>query len=139
MKKLFSTKTSDTSFTIATLVLRVGLGLVMLLDHGLPKLQNFSELQHKFGDPLGLGPTVSLSLILFAEFFCSVFLILGLFTRLACIPLIIGMAVAFVKVHKLVYESGPGSGQLALVFLIGFTALLFTGPGKFSVDRLLGK
>lgn len=139
MKKLFSTRTSDTAFNIGTLLLRLGFGLVMLLDHGLPKLQHFSELQQKFGDPIGLGPTVSLSLVLFAEFFCSAFVILGLFTRLACIPLIIAMGVAFFKVHKLMYVSGPGSGQIALLFLLAFTALLFTGPGKISVDRFIGK
>jgi len=95
MKKLFSTKTSDTSFTIATLLLRLGFGGLLLVNHGWHKLTHFAEMQRQFVDPLGLGPTVSLSLVVFAEFFCSAFVILGLFTRLACVPIIIAMGVAF--------------------------------------------
>jgi len=139
MKKLFSTKTSDTSFTIATLILRLGFGGLLLVNHGWHKLTHFAEMQRQFGDPLGLGATVSLSLVVFAEFFCAAFVILGLFTRLACIPIIIAMSVAFFKVHHMIYASGPRSGQAALIFLIAFLAILFTGPGKVSFDRMIGK
>lgn len=111
----------------------------MLVNYGWHKLTHFAEMQRQFGDPLGLGPTVSLSLVVFAEFFCSAFVILGLFTRLACIPLIIAMGVAFFKVHHMLYGTGAGSGQTALVFFLAFLIILFTGPGKVSLDRLIGK
>ena len=139
MKKLFSTKTSDSAFTIATLLLRLGFGLLLLLNFGFHKLTHFGEMQRQFGDPIGLGPTLSLSLVVFAEAFCAAFVILGLFTRLACIPIIITMAVAFIKVHKWTYSAAPGTGLLALIFLLAFTILLFTGPGKVSLDRAIGK
>ncbi|HET7897407.1 MAG TPA: DoxX family protein [Flavisolibacter sp.] len=139
MKKLFSTKTSDTSFTIATLLLRLGFGGLMLVNYGWHKLTHYAEMQRQVGDPLGLGPTVSLALVVFAEFFCSAFVILGLFTRLACIPLIIAMGVAFFKVHHMIYSTGQHSGQTALIFFLAFLIILFTGPGKVSLDRLIGK
>jgi putative oxidoreductase len=75
----------------------------------------------------------------FAEFFCAAFVVLGLFTRLACIPLIIAMGVAFFLVHNARYAAGPGGGELALLFFIGFIVLLFMGPGKISLDNLIGK
>lgn len=139
MKKLLTTRTSDTAFTLATLLLRLGFGILMLINHGWPKLTHYAEMQQKFGDPIGLGKPVSLALVVFAEFFCAAFVILGLFTRLACIPLIIAMGVAFFKVHKMMYSAGPGSGEMALLFLIAFLVLFFTGPGKASVDKLIGK
>ena len=139
MKKLFSTRTSDSAFTFATLLLRLGFGILMLINHGWPKLTHYAEMQQKFGDPIGLGKPVSLALVVFAEFFCAAFVIFGLFTRLACIPLIIAMGVAFFKVHNMMYGAGPGSGEMALLFLIAFIVLFFTGPGKVSVDRLIGK
>lgn len=139
MKKLFSTRASDSAFAIATLLLRLGFGGLLLINHGWHKLTHYAEMQRQFGDPLGLGSTVSLALVVFAEFFCAAFVILGLFTRLACIPVIIAMGVAFFKVHQMKYGAGPGSGQSALIFLIAFLAILFTGPGKFSLDRLIGK
>ena len=139
MKKLFSIRTSDTAFSFATLLLRLGFGLLMILDHGYDKLTHFAAYSQKFADPYHLGVNTSLSLAIFAEVFCAGFLVLGLFTRLACIPLIINMATAFVFAHQMNYHGGPGGGELALIFLIGYVVLLFTGPGKASLDRFIAK
>ena len=140
MKKLFSTRTSDTAFTIATLLLRLGFGLLLLLNFGFNKLTHYGQMQQHFGDPLGLGlsSSVSLALVVFAEFFCAAFVILGLFTRLACIPIVITMAVAFFKVHHMTI-SGERNGQMALIFLTAFVVILLTGPGKVSLDKFIGK
>lgn len=139
MKKLFSTGTSDTAFNIATLILRLGFGLLLLLNFGYFKLTHYAQMQQQFGDPIGLGKSVSLALVVFAEFFCSAFVVLGLFTRLACIPIIITMAVAFFKVHHMTYSASPGTGQMALLFLLAFSVIILTGPGKVSLDRFIGK
>src|SRR5690242_11008022 len=96
MRKLFSTGVSDNAFSFAMLVLRVGVGSLMLMQHGLAKLMNFASMSRHFADPFGIGSTTSLAMVLFAEVFCATFVILGLFTRLACIPLIIAMAVALI-------------------------------------------
>ncbi len=139
MKRLFSTRVSDNAFGFAMLLLRLGAGGLMLVNHGWSKLQNFSAMSSQFGDPVGLGPKVSLALTIFAEFFCAAFIVLGLFTRLAAIPLIIAMAVAFFIVHEGIYAPGPRSGELALLYLFCYLTLLFAGPGKYSVDRMIAK
>jgi putative oxidoreductase len=139
MRRLFSTGTSDSAFSFATLLLRLGVGFLMLLNHGYNKLIHFSSYAQKFADPFHIGRTPSLALTIFAEVFCSVFIILGLFTRLATIPLIIAMTTAFVFAHNANYRSGPGGGEMALLFLTGYIVLLFTGPGKVSLDRFIGK
>ena len=136
MKKLFSTKVSENALAFALLVLRVGAGSVTLMKHGLDKLMHFSQKAGGFADPFGIGSTASLSLTVFAEFFCAVFIILGLFTRLACIPLIINMGVALFIAHK---GDFFGQGELAGLFLIVFFTLLITGPGKASLDRFIAK
>ena len=135
MKKLFSTRTSDSAFSFATLLLRIGAGSIMLVNHGLDKLMHFSEKAARFADPFGIGPTTSLSMVVFAEFFCAAFIILGLFTRLACIPLIIAMSVALFFAHK---GQVFGDGANAALFLTIFTSLLFLGPGRASLDRFIG-
>ena len=137
MKNLFSTRTSDAAFSFAMLLLRLGAGLLMLVNHGLDKLLNFSQKASRFADPFGIGSAPSLGMVVFAEFFCALFIILGLFTRLACIPLIIGMSVAFFSAHKMNYAGGPGGGEVALLFLIIFLSILFLGPGKVSLDRFV--
>lgn len=135
MKKLFSSKYSAGSVNVGMLVLRLGLGILMI-SHGYQKITHFSATAQHMPNLLGLGGTVNASLIIFAEFFCSLFLILGLFTRLACIPLIIAMTVALFKAHNWDFF---GQGQLATVFLVGFITTLFIGPGKISVDGMIGK
>ena len=136
MKKLFSTRTSESAFSFAMLVLRLGAGSLMLMNHGLDKLIHFSQKAGAFADPFGIGSTASLALDIFAEFFCAVFVMLGLFTRLACIPLMVAMCVALFIAHK---GDFFGQGELAGLFLISFATILFAGPGRISLDRFLIK
>ena len=136
MKKLFSTGVSDNALSFALLVLRIGAGSLMMINHGLDKLMHFAQKAPRFADPFHIGSTTSLSMVVFAEFFCAAFIILGLFTRLATIPLIIAMSVALFFAHKGEFF---GKGESAGLFLVCFIALLFTGPGKVSLDRLIAK
>ena len=136
MKKLFTTKVSETTLSVALLVLRLGAGSLIMIQHGLPKLQNFSSKADQFSDPFGIGSTASFSLVIFAEFFCAAFIILGLFTRLAAIPLVVAMGVALFIAHN---GDLFGKGELPGLFLFCFLLLLLTGPGRFSLDRLIGK
>jgi putative oxidoreductase len=135
MKKLLSTKYSDTSFNIAILFLRLGCGGLMI-HHGYDKLTGFASKSHSFSDPFHIGSMPSLVLVIFAEFFCAIFIVCGLFTRLACIPLIIVMAVAAFISNK---GQITGDGEHAMLFLISYFVLLFTGPGKISLDKVLAK
>jgi putative oxidoreductase len=115
-------------------ILRIGLGLGMILGHGWPKLMAFSDRAAKFADPLGLGSPLSLALIVFAEVFCAGLIVLGVFTRLAAIPLIFGMGVV-----AFVIKGGDvlGQGELAAVYALGFIALLIGGGGSLSLGRML--
>jgi putative oxidoreductase len=132
-KKLLSKQ--PYSVDLALLILRVCTGAFML-THGWPKLANYSERLEKFRDPIGLGSEVSLTLIVFAEFFCSIFVILGFYTRIALIPLIIGMSVIAFVVHG---NDPFGDKEKALLFLSIFVVLFLTGPGKISFDNRLRK
>src|SRR2546423_6783833 len=136
MKKLFSTSCSDNSFSFAMLVLRLGAGLLIMIHYGLDKLMHFAQKAPKFADPFHIGSTTTLSLVVFAEFFCGAFVVLGLFTRLACIPLVIAMSVALISANK---GDFIGVGLNAGLFLACFITLLFAGPGKVSLDRFIGK
>src|SRR5690606_37664325 len=112
MKKLFSTKYSATSITIATLMLRIGLG-VLMIPHGYSKLTKFASRADTFTDPFNIGSVTSMSLVIFAEFFCAAFIIVGFLTRFACIPLIIAMSVAIFYSHN---GDFLGEGEKASLF-----------------------
>lgn len=135
MNKFLSTKYSKSAFNLGMLVLRIASGL-LLANHGYTKLIKFSSLRYKFMNFMHLGSTTSLSLIIFAELICGLLLILGLFTRFACVPIIIGMAVVvFVASHGNIFAEG----ERGMIFLATTITILLCGPGKISVDGMIGK
>lgn len=121
----------------ALLLLRVWLAASMLLLHGLDKAKGFSKIAEKFPDPIGLGSTASLGLAVFAEVLCALLVALGLFARLGALVLVILLAVAFFMVHKGALD-GSGSGELALIYLAGFSAIFLAGPGRYALDGKTG-
>ena len=118
--------------SLLILAVRVFFG-VMFFTHGLQKMMNFSVLSDSFPCVLGLGSYTTLMVSIFCEFCCSLFLIVGLLHRLVLIPMIVTMAVAFFDIH----DAMMPEGELALIYLIVFIILFFTGPGRYSFDYLI--
>ena len=121
---------------VALFILRVWFGLEMAFAHGWPKMQKVISGEFEFGDPIGVGPTLSLILAASAEFIGGLLIALGFFTRLATIPYIITMLVAALLVH---YANGDPWGRIAnpLNYAIVAIAILIAGPGRFSLDHKL--
>ncbi len=132
---LFPAKPDGTAESAILLIARIIFG-ILLMTHGIQKLTNFQELSAVFPDPLGVGSTISLSLAIFGELFCSMAFIIGLLYRLAMIPMIFTMAVAFFVIHG----GDPfATKELAFVYLVVFILMYIAGPGKFSIDHLIRK
>lgn len=135
MKALFKYGTNDTKVSIALLILRLYAGIAMI-THGYPKLINYSDKAGNFPDPFGFGSEVSLILTIFAEFFCSLFLVFGFLSRLVLIPLIITLATIIFVIHS---DDAFGKIELPLFYLVSYIILYIIGVGKFSVDKFLSK
>ena len=116
------------------LAMRVFIGMLFMM-HGLDKAANFNILVGNFPDPLGIGPFATLLLVVFAELFCAIFFIFGLLYRIIMIPMIIAMAVAFFGIH----HSDMTQGELAFLYFVIFILMYIAGPGRFSLDALIGK
>lgn len=124
---------NESFLSLGLLLLRLGFGGLML-THGIPKLMNYATLATQFPDPLGVGSQLSVIMAISAEVGCAGLLILGLFTRLATIPLIITMLVAALIVHG----GDPfAKKEAAITYLIPYLTLLLTGPGRFACDHWL--
>lgn len=121
--------------SIALLLFRV-FAAVLIMTHGWAKIQNFETYSQGFADPIGLGTQLSLILAIGAEFVAAIFLILGLLSRLAVLPLMFTMGVAAFVVHG---ADPLGVKEMALLYLGIFTVLFLLGPGNYSLDRLLFK
>ena len=133
MKRILNARqTANTD--LAVLIARLGIAGLML-THGIPKmLQLFSGEPVQFPGLLGMSPSLSLALAVFAEVFCSVLIAIGFRTRLAVIPLAVTMLVALLFIHA----ADPFAKQEpALHYLLVYVVLFITGSGKYSVDHLL--
>ena len=132
-KKLLSaSRWSHDSTDWVSLIIRLSICTLMLL-HGYPKFQTLiSGGPIDFPDPLGLGSSTSLILVVLAEFVCSILIVLGLFTRPALVILIINMLVIAFVIHG---KDSLGDKEHALIFLFTYVALFLLGSGRFSVEH----
>lgn len=136
MNRLFNTNYNHRSLDVVLLILRIGIA-GLLLSHGIPKLNTLlAGGAIQFSDPLGVGPTASLALTVFAEVVCSVFLLLGLATRLFVLPLIFTMVVIILVVHG---QDGLSEKEPAIHYLLAYIVLLFAGAGRISIDSIIGR
>lgn len=84
----------------------------------------------------GVGSPLSLGLAIFGELACSMAFIIGFLYRLAMIPMVFTMAVAFFVIHG---NDPFATKELAFVYLVVFILMYIIGPGKFAVDRWIRK
>lgn len=135
LKKLFITDNSKT-----TILIRLMVGAVFLSEG----IQKFL-----FPDTLGAGRFAKIGLpspeflggfVGIFEIVCGSLVLIGLFTRIACIPLIIIMVVAIattkadVLVKEGFWEMLHGS-RTDWAILLGSIFLLIKGAGSFSMDK----
>ena len=136
MRNFNSSKVSDGILSGLILIIRLFVGISML-THGLPKLEKLVANDNiEFMNFLGLGSAISLVLVVFAEFLCSVFIILGFLTRFSAIPLMITMLIAFFVVHS---SDLYATKELSLVYFFFYLTIFILGSGRFSLDWLFSK
>ena len=133
LKSLFSEPISSATKSALLLFARVIFGF-LFLSHGIAKLHVYSEATDTFPNPIGLGSTLSLWLVLFAEILCSLGFILGSLFRLCLIPMIFTMCIAFFVIHA---GAPLAAKELSLMYLTIFILLYITGPGRYSIDNIL--
>ncbi len=123
---------------LGLLLLRIFLGGSLFLRHGLEKITHFHQMSAHFPNPIHLGSHASLVYALISDAVCSLLTVLGLGARVAALVIAVNLGVVFCLVHHFAFWRGDG--ELVIVYLGGFLALLFTGAGRFSLDwKLWGR
>ncbi len=135
-QKFLNSTMSGTFEAVSLLALRLMFGGCLAFVHGLQKLQEFSSYSQNFPDPLNVGsPALSLSLAIFGELVCGALVCVGFLTRLAVIPALFTMVIAFFQIHG---DDPFQKKELALAYLVGLFVLLLKGAGSLSLDGVLG-
>ncbi len=116
---------------IGLAILRI-LPSIMLMTHGIPKLNKLIAGDFAFADPLGIGQAPSLFLTVIGEVLAPALMIIGFKTRIAAIPSLVTMLVAAFVVHA---QDPFGTKEKALLYAVVFLVIALLGPGKFSIDR----
>ena len=130
---LFPAAPSPLLSSTLLLAARIAIGLPFL-SHGVAKWAAFESLAMEFPDPLGIGSTISLLLVIFAEVVCSIGFILGAAYRLCLLPMIFTMAMAFFVIHA---DDTFAGRELPLIYLLVFIIMYIAGPGYFSLDTAM--
>jgi putative oxidoreductase len=122
---------------LAPLLGRLALGLLFMLD-GWAKAHNLAGVTDVFKE-LGIpAPALNAAVVAYSQLICGALLVVGLFTRLATIPIVVSMAIALLtakrdKIHGL-YDL---VGQDELTYLVMLLMIALIGPGIASLDHLL--
>lgn len=108
----------------------------MFAYFGYGKLVGYNEILPMFGTYMGMGPQLSLSLVIFAEFGCGILVALGFLTRLSVIPIFITMLVAYFVAHA----NDPFDAKAtAFVYMLLCVVIFVFGSGRLSLDGLIFK
>jgi putative oxidoreductase len=119
---------------LALLVMRLALGAVMV-GHGYHKV--FGGLHHhaQFVASLGL-PAWTAYISSFTEFLGGLFVMMGLFTRVAAFAICINLLVAIAKVHFHNGLMGNVGYEFPLALAALAFALIFFGGGPIALDHI---
>jgi putative oxidoreductase len=148
MKKFFfDCGTRDATASLGILALRLLVGVMMLVGHGIPKIQQYSERKDTFYVPdffpfKYMSPPVSLMANIGAEVGAVILIALGLATRPAAFLLGFSMVIAVFGFHGTApwFVSPPtivDTKELGLLYLIPMVVLIITGSGAYSIDATL--
>ena len=141
MKKNTFTSYQPINLSMGILLIRIIIGVLMAF-YGYQKLINFetmaaTDFWSKEVSLLGMTGKIPLALTVFAELFCSLFLILGLFTKWALVPLLIcmGYIIACIAKFEVIYSGDNGiEMNTAFIYFIIYLSIFLTGPGNYSLD-----
>lgn len=122
------------------LVLRVVLGVLILL-HGISKLPGPPEFIVGMLEKAGL-PSILAYGVYVGEIVAPVLLIIGVWTRLAAVLVVINMLVALALVHTSdLFHLGKQGGyalELQALYLFGAVTVALLGAGRYSVGGRYG-
>jgi len=125
---------------VGLLILRLGAGVSLLLLFGWPKLKDANQYLHtgewmfvEFNRKVGLpAPVLIASIQSLNESLGALLVACGLFARFAALCLTIGFAAATYYSLRM----NEDAWLIAMLYAVMFCALLFAGPGKYSIDFL---
>ena len=140
-KNLFLYSVGHTYSNLSRLFLRLFTG-IMFLQLCIRQMLNFDEIVHAYDGFWGLSPETAVTALVIIELLCAVCIMLGFLTRLAVLfPLCLMLVAENVilstpdNVTNQLFNFQPG---YPVMFIGIFVFMLLSGPGKISLDYIIG-
>ena len=138
IQSLFEVNKDSFGTGAGLLFLRASLGLSLFLKHGLEKITGFNKMAQNFPDPFHLGVRLSLSIATMSDVLAALCVIAGFATRMSAFFILCNILVAWIFVHRgHFFGKDADHGEVCVLYLCGFLAIVLCGSGRFSVDALL--
>lgn len=136
IQKVTDVYPSANSFHLWILVFRILLSLELMVAHGFKKIGIGVAAAEQVPNPLHLPDELNHLFAVSANLFFPVFIIAGLFTRLAVLPV---LAVTLTGYFILHWQDALLVKDVPFMYSLSFLLLLVLGPGKYSADYLINK
>lgn len=136
LKKITATALSGRNVHVALLIFRILVSLELIIVHGFKKIGIGVENIELVPNPLGLPSEANELFAIAANIGFPIFIILGLFTRLATIPILAVTLTGYLVLHA---DDNLLIRDVPFMYSLVFLFLLIVGPGKFSMDTLIHK
>jgi putative oxidoreductase len=134
---IFSIRRQSVAVDIILLLMRLVVGYAFF-THGSMKIHDPMHWMGKESSFAGIFQ----ALAAISEYYGGIALMLGIFTRIAAFGIACTMVVAIYEVHfvlaaPFINFTGGLSFELPTVFLLIMLLFIISGPGRFSLDRLI--
>lgn len=123
-------------FHAAMLLFRVGVSLQLMLVHGFKKVGIGVDTAEQIPNPLNLPETINEYFAIGSNLIAPVFIIIGLFTRIAALPVLAVTLTGFFVLH---WNDSLLVKDVPLIYSFVFLLICILGPGKYSFDYLIQK
>ncbi|MCL9806979.1 DoxX family protein [Flavobacterium amniphilum] len=124
-------KESSVSFDLSILFFRVVISLQLIVVHGLKKIGIGTEIAEKVPNPFHFPELINQSFAICSSILFPLLVIIGLYTRLATIPILIVTLSGYFIVH---WNDTLLERDVPFMYSICFLLIFLTGPGKYALD-----
>jgi len=119
---------------IVLLFFRIAISFELIYAHGLKKIGIGTALAEVVPNPLGMPEALNQAFATAANLIMPIFIILGLMTRIATLPI---LAVTLTGYFVLHFNDPILVKDVPLVYSLCFLLIFFTGAGKYSLDHYI--
>lgn len=121
---------------VAVLFFRIAISCELIYAHGLKKIGIGTALAEVVPNPLGLPDALNQAFATAANLVMPIFIILGLMTRIATLPI---LAVTLTGYFILHFNDPALVKDVPLIYSLCFLLICFTGAGSFSLDHYISR